>query len=125
MPIRWIQRLKYHDFVPCRHQSRQVPLETVQRREQIGQQDDQSPFARELGDTAQRLAQVGRAALRRVFERQHHLPQMPVAMARGQIISHTFVKRNQPHGVALSVQKPPRVAASVRTYSDLEYVSDP
>jgi hypothetical protein len=71
----------------------QVALQFAHRREQIGDKHDQSPFARQFGHAAQRFGQVGGAARRFPFQRQHELAQVPVPMPRGQIIAHALVER--------------------------------
>ena len=101
-----IKNLKDHHFMSGGGESAKIALQFVHRREQIGDQHDQSAFACQFRHAAQWFAEIGFASFGFPFQRQHQLAQMPVPMPRGQIILNAVGKGEQAHRIALFIQKP-------------------
>jgi hypothetical protein len=54
-----IEHMKQNQFVSGRSESSEMPFQFIDRREQIRDQDDETPFAHEFGDALQWLIQIG------------------------------------------------------------------
>jgi hypothetical protein len=100
-----IENLKQNDFVTGGGEAAQFGFQRIHRREQIGNENDQTAFSDEFGGAAKRFRKRGFFSSVGLFEREHELTQMAVPMTRGEIIAHAFVERDQTRRIALAVSR--------------------
>src|SRR6185295_10167353 len=87
-----VEDVKQYDLVAARAETGEVFPERLNGRQEIGDQHHQSAFAHDFDDTLERRGEIGGGAGGGLFEREHQVPQMAGAMARGEILADLLVE---------------------------------
>jgi hypothetical protein len=91
--------------VSPRSEEPEVHLEGIERREEIGDEDDHAPLGDGPRDLLDGRAHIGGAAGRLPVERVHEPAEVAGPVARGNIVDDLVVEGDQAHGIALGSQE--------------------
>ena len=103
--LRGIKNIENDDFVTASAEGSEVLFQSVDRRQQIGDEHHHAALRDNFRDPLQGTAQVGLRAAGRLFEGNHQMAQMPRSMPRRKILANLLVEAKQPNTVPLQIKE--------------------